>query len=231
MKKCYFIILLTFLFAQNIFAINFTDPAKKDTTKTDRMTFSVGGGYIYTSLNFFKNYQEETYYGGNGFRVLARFSDRFRLCASRDQVQSINIEPSWLNVKNVYYDLDMHFISHFQHTKNIAYFILGASAQYWNGFYTGIHDLNAWRVKIPINTYYHTLYFGVTAGAGVEIKLYGPISLYGELRWRASKTDLGTGLSDVLYGAGLKLDIPSPKPKKNGHHHSILKFRDKYHWF
>ena len=108
---------------------------------------------------------------------------------------------------------------------------MGASAQYWNGFYTGIHDLNWWRLNIPLNSNYKALYYGVTMGMGAEIFIVGPLSIFGEFRFRISKTDVGTGLNDVLYSAGLKLDFFALKSKKGAHHHSLLKFHDKYHWF
>ncbi|HWY37618.1 MAG TPA: hypothetical protein VNY73_03600 [Bacteroidia bacterium] len=234
MRKFYFILFITTLLSsQSPLASELPKKKKKDkdTTEKTGLVLSIGGGGIYTSLNFFKNYQEQTYYGGNGVRVLAQFNDLFRVCLSRDEVNSIDIPPVWLNVKSVYYDLDLHIISHFWGTENLGYLILGASSQYWNGFYTGINDFNAWKLNIPRNTYYHTLYYGATVGVGTEIKLVGPLSLYGEFRFRLSKTDLGTGLNDVLYGGGLKLNLATIKKPKEGRHHSILKFRDKYHWF
>jgi hypothetical protein len=231
MKKVYFIAIFIVLFLQSSFAFEKPKPAKKDTSHHNHFILSVGGGFIYTSLNFFKNYQEETYYTGRGFRVMAQFNNRFRICVSRDQVNSIDILPVWLHVKNIYYDIDAHFISNFRTSNNTAYFILGTSTQYWSGFYTGINDVNRWKLNIPLNSNYKTMYYGLTVGVGLEIRLYKPLSMYGEFRFRVSKTDLGAGINDVLYGGGLKLNIPTPKRKTGARHHSILKFRDKYHWF
>ncbi len=230
MKKFYYIFIFSLLIFQNSFALESSNPSKKDTTKNTGIIFSVGGGMIYTSLNFFKNYQEETYYRGGGGRIMMQLSDRFRISANIEQVKSINIQPIWLNVNNIFYDLDAHFLMHFADGKSIAYFIMGASAQYWKGFYTGIHDLNSWKLNTPPNSNYQALYYGATLGMGAEVKIAGPLSIYGEFRFRISKTDVGTGLNDVLYSAGLKINLPTLKPK-TGKHHSILKFRDKYHWF
>jgi len=230
MKKIYFILLFSLLFFQNSFALDLIHPTKKDTSTRNGILFSLGGGLIYTSLNFFKNYQEETYYRGVGGRILMQFSDRFRVSVNMEQVKSINIEPIWINVTNTFFDVDGHLLMHFADKKNIAYFIAGASAQYWKGFYTGVHDINSWRLNIPPNSKYQALYYGITIGMGAEAKIVGPIRIYGEFRFRISKTDVGTGLNDVLYSAGLKINLPVLKPK-TGNHHSILKFRDKYHWF
>ena len=230
MKKAIYILLFSFGLFQNTSAIELTKPNKKDTSKQKGIVVSIGGGPIYTSLNFFKNYQEETYYKGWGGRILMQFSERFRMSFNLEQVRSINIQPIWINVNSTFYDLDAHFLMHFADNRNLAYFIMGASAQYWNGYYTGIHDINSWKLNIPLNSYYHTLYYGITLGMGAEAKLIGPLSIYGEFRFRVSKTDVGTGLNDVLYSAGLKLNLPKLK-SKTGKRRSILRFGDKYHWF
>ncbi|MGZ3863067.1 MAG: hypothetical protein ACXVPN_04625 [Bacteroidia bacterium] len=231
MRKNYLIALLVLFAFQNTSAFGSIPPAKKDTSQHTPIIFSVGCGFIYTSLNFFKNYQEDTYTRGYGFRALMQLNNTFRICISRDEVKSFDVPPVWLHVKNTVYDLDLHLICHFRNSKNTIYVIFGGSAQYWDGFYTGINDYNAWKLNIPKNTQYKSISYGATVGVGTEIILYGPLSLYGEFRFRVSKTDLGAGLNDVLYGAGLKLNLPHRKSKKQGHHHSILKFHDKYHWF
>ncbi len=213
------------------FAFNSYYIAKKDTARKTRI-LSVGGGYVKTSLNFFKNYQEDTYVDGFSGRLMFQTSETFRLALCFSQAQSVNINPTWINVNNSFIDLDAHFMMHFADQRNIAYFIIGASGQYWNGYYTGLHDLNAWKLHATPNSNYKALYFGAKMGMGVEIKIFGPISGYGEFIFRFTKTDVGTGLSDVVYGLGIKLNIAnfghSASSKK---HHSILRFRDKYHWF
>jgi hypothetical protein len=75
------------------------------------------------------------------------------------------------------------------------------------------------------------MYFGAKMGMGAEIKLFGPISGYGEFIFRVTKTDVGAGLSDVVYGLGIKVNVANLHRSKKGHHHSILRFKDKYHWF
>lgn len=204
---------------------------KKDTARKTRI-LSVGGGFIKTSLNFFKNYQEFTYYNGYGIRAMFQPSEVFRLAATFSKVESVTIDPTWLNVKNSFFDAETHFLMHFADRRNIAYFIMGLSAQYWNGYYTGIHDLNFYKMSARPNSIYHALYFGAKMGMGAEIKIYGPISGYGEFVFRFTKTDVGTGLSDVVYGLGLKVNIADlGHSQSSRHHHSILHFRDKYHWF
>lgn len=203
--------------------------ASRDTTKI--RILSIGGGFIKTSLNFFKNYQEDTYSNGYSVRLMFQPSEVFRIAGCFSRVEAVNIQPTWLNVNNSFYDLDAHLIMHFRDKRNLAYFVCGLNAQYWSGFYTGVHDYNNFKLKAVPNTMYNALYFGGKLGMGVELKLFGPISGYGEFLFRITKTDVGFGLSDVVYGLGLKINVANLLPKKHRHHKSILRFRDKYHWF
>lgn len=204
--------------------------APKDSTRKARF-FSVGGGFVKTSLNFFKNYQEETYSNGYSFRAMYKVSETFRLSGCFSKVRSVNIVPTWINVNNSFYDLDGHFLMHFMDRRSIGYFVMGVSAQRWHGYYTGLHDLNHWKLNLEANTDYSALYFGAKIGMGAEIKVIGPVSGYGEFLFRVSKTDVGFGLSDVVYAMGLKVDVINLARKKPGRSRSLLKFRDKYHWF
>jgi len=213
------------------FSANSISYAKKDTTHKIRI-ISLSAGFIKTSLNFFKNAAEETYSNGYGFRALFQPGETFRVGACYSKVESVNIDPTWVNVNNSFYDLDAHFMMHFLDKRNIAYFILGLSAQHWKGFYTGLHDLNSWKLNIPKNSMYQSLYFGGRIGMGAEIKIIGPISGYGEFIFRITKTDVGSGISDVVYGLGIKVNVANlGNNRSSKRRHSILKFGDKYHWF
>lgn len=227
MRNLFFI---AFLFTGTLlFAAHTNSPAKKDSIQKTRI-LSVGAGFIKTSLNYYKNAQENTYFTGHGFRLMFQPNETFRVAANFSTVNSVNIQPTWLNVRNNFYDLDAHFMMHFMDKRNIAYFIMGASAQYWNGFYTGLVDYNQFKLNAPANKVYESWYYGAKIGMGVEIKVYGPISGYGEFIFRVSNTDVGAGISDVVYGLGLKMNLANlaKDPKRR---HSILSFGDKYHWF
>ncbi len=227
MRRLFFISLFTFASLATFAGV----VLKKDTAQKTRI-FSLSGGFIKTSLNFFKNYGEDTYSNGYGLRALFQPSETFRMAACYSSVEMVDIKPTWLRVNNSFYDLDAHFLMHFADRRNIAYFIMGLSAQYWNGFYTGLHDVDFWKLNAPHNQTYKALYFGGRIGMGAEIKVYGPISGYGEFIFRLTKTDVGSGLSDVVYGLGIKVNVANlNRNKSSKRRHSILRFKDKYHWF
>ena len=224
-------LIAVFLFCFSVQAADKPDGgALKDSTRKTRF-FSVGAGFVKTSLNFFKNYQEETYTNGYSLRAMYQLSETFRLAGCFSKVRSVNIVPTWINVNNSFYDLDAHFLMHFMDRRSIGYFVIGVSAQHWHGYYTGLHDLNHWKLKLEANTDYRALYFGTKLGMGAEIKVFGPLSGYGEFLFRVSKTDVGFGLSDVVYALGLKVNVANFAGKKSRGRRSLLRFRDKYHWF
>jgi hypothetical protein len=189
---------------------------KKDTTgnynKTNILQVGVCG--LITSLNFFKNAQANPYYPALSCRLYYQPNNNIRFVADYSRVEKANLIPTWLNVRNTYFDIDAHFLMHFTGNVGIVYFILGASSQVWKSFYTGVDDYNsAADAKIQPNTNYKTIYFGANIGIGFEFKVLPRFDAYGEVRYRVSDTDVGFGLSDVCYGVGVKYTLIDFRPK------------------
>jgi len=195
--------------------VNKTQP-KRDTTgnynKTNILQVGVCG--LITSLNFFKNAQANPYYPAISARVYYQPNNNIRFVADYSRVETANLVPTWLNVKNTYFDVDAHFLMHFTGNVGIVYFILGASSQFWKSYYTGVDDYNSTAdAKIQPNTNFKTIYFGANIGVGFEFKVLPRFDIYGEVRYRVSDTDVGFGLSDVCYGAGIKYTLIDFHPK------------------
>jgi hypothetical protein len=206
-----------------------TTAAKSDTVKDDLKSKAIelGAGGLYTSLNFFKNAQAFTYYPASSFRLYLQPSSFIQFVVDYSHVKQVNIVPTWLNVQNTFIDFDAHFLMHPDHAnRTIVYFVLGVSSQIWKGLYTGIDDYNYAVLHIQKNTNYKTVYYGASLGVGFEFKIVNRINLYGEVRYRITQTDVGFGLSDVCYGAGVKYTLfdfhPKPVYAKPGKH---------FHWF
>ncbi|HXB39307.1 MAG TPA: hypothetical protein VNZ49_02125, partial [Bacteroidia bacterium] len=120
MRKVILILVFIIGAGTTSFAFNTFYTPKKDTSGKTRI-LSIGGGYIKTSLNYFKNYQEDTYCNGFSGRIMFQTSETFRLAACFSQAQSVTISPTWVNVNNSFIDLDAHFMMHFADQRNIAY--------------------------------------------------------------------------------------------------------------
>jgi hypothetical protein len=200
--------------------------AKRDKQNRQK-AIDIGAGGLITSLNFFKNAQTFTYYPASSFRLYAQPNSFIQFLVDYSHVQQVNILPTWLNVQNTYIDLDAHFMLHPANAdRTTVYFILGASSQIWKGFYTGIDNYNYYALHVLPNTSYKTVYYGGSIGIGFEFKIINRLNLYGEVRYRITQTDVGFGLSDVCYGAGVKYTLfdfhPKPIYNKPSKH---------FHWF
>ncbi|HTA63344.1 MAG TPA: hypothetical protein VK835_12845 [Bacteroidia bacterium] len=209
----------------------FNSPEKKDTvihqSSTKTKAIEIGAGGLYTSLNFFKNAQAFTYYPASSFRLYLQPNNFVQFVLDYSHVKQVNIVPTWLNVQNTYIDFDAHFLMHPDKAdRTLVYFVLGVSSQIWKGLYTGIDDYNYALLHIPHNTNYKAIYYGASIGVGFEFKVINRVNLYGEVRYRMTQTDVGFGLSDVCYGAGVKYTLvdfhPKPIYNKPGKH---------FHWF
>jgi hypothetical protein len=201
--------------------------SKKDSIKKSNKTniIQIGAGGVLTSLNFFKNAQQFTYYPAYSGRLYYQPSQYIRFVIDYTKVKNVNLIPTWLNVQNTYIDIDAHILMHFNDKISSAYFILGASSQFWKSFYTGIDDYNNHATRIP-NTNYNTVYYGAIIGIGVEFRILPRFHAYGEIRYKITNTDVGFGLSDVCYGVGMKYTLVDIHPghvyKRPGKH---------FHWF
>ena len=192
-----------------------------------KQAIEVGAGGILTSLNFFKNAQNFTYYPAASFRLYVQPNSFLQLVVDYSKVQQVNIIPTWYNVQNTYFDLDAHFLLHPAHAdRTTVYFVLGFTSQFWRGVYTGIDDFNHYILTVKKNTDYKAIYYGGTIGIGFEFKVVNRINLYGEVRYKLTQTDVGFGLSDVCYGVGVKYTLLDfhPKPIYN-------KPSKHFHWF
>ncbi|MEO8762301.1 MAG: hypothetical protein ABI448_15505 [Bacteroidia bacterium] len=230
MRKFVFLSLLLLFIncvsAQNKFAV-VKNPKNDTGLHSNRVTkIQIGIGGIISSLNFFKNAQVKTYYPGLTARLYYQPLKFLRFLVDYTQIQPVTITPTWLNVHNTYLDIDMNLLFNFADTKFFGYFILGASSQRWNGFYTGINDFNPQNKKIVPNTNYKTTYYGGNIGLGAEYQILRRLDIYIEMRFRVTDTDVGFGLSDVCYGGGIKYAIIDRYPGK------IYKNPKKHlHWF
>ena len=226
MRKLIFIFTCLF-FVIKLSAQKGTNGSKKDTATNSGKTniIQIGAGGLLTSLNFFKNAQQFTYYPAFSGRLYYQPSQYIRFVVDYSKVEQVNLIPTWLNVRNTYLDIDAHFLLHFDDKISSAYFILGASSQYWKSFYTGIDDYNNRGTRIP-NTNYNAVYYGANIGFGFEFNILPRFDVYGEIRFRITDTDVGFGLSDVCYGVGIKYTLLNIHPI-----HGYRRPSKHFHWF
>ena len=192
----------------------------------NKMTkIQIGVGGVFSGLNFFKNNLSKRSYPGASARIYYQPRKYFRLLVDYTQIQPVSLSPTWLNVHSAYIDIDANVVFNFTDSKFFGFFILGASSQYWRGFYTGLNDYNNRGVRLP-NTYYKSTFYGGNMGFGAEYRILSRLDIYVEIRFHVMNTDIGLGLSDASYGGGLKYTIIDKYPGK------VYKRPSKhFHWF
>lgn len=144
-------------------------------------------------------------YGGH---KLMRFS------AEYSQYKSINIEPTWYDIKARTYEVNVQFLAHFRSDKALIYPITGISVNEFTGFFTGKDDFQNLRDKYPINSVVKSYWIGANFGVGYEYK-FGPIKAYLTYKMRVGAQDINEKLNimDVCYHLGLRYDFQTLKYK------------------
>lgn len=144
-------------------------------------------------------------YGGN---KLTRFTAEFH------RFNSINIAPTWYNIKAKTYEANVQFLARFKKNKDLIYPITGISVNEFKGFFTGRDDFQNLRKKYKINTEVRSYWIGVNFGLGYEHS-FGPVNAYIIYKMRIGAQDVNERLNimDVCYSFGLRYDMKALRPK------------------
>ncbi|MFL5753639.1 MAG: hypothetical protein ACJ76F_09545 [Bacteroidia bacterium] len=197
---------------------------KNDEEKTqDPKGFYFGLGAELSSINIFRNYRSNPYHLGFNGRAYYQFQSNIRLMGEYTFIPKFNVEPTWLNVTNTVVGANMSILARIKDETAMFYTITGICYQRWKGFYTGINDFNVGtKHTLAPNNIYTTQYMGLNLGVGFE-KSFSYDQLFGEFRYRFSKTESGFGITDAAFTAGIKVKINAREPQK--------KLHGKYRWF
>lgn len=112
----------------------------------------------------------------------------------------IQIEPTWKNVKSWIFEHNINFMARFIKTDAMLFPTLGWCVSHYEGFFTGISDVQGLRARFNPNTLVSQYWFGLTFGVGAE-KVFYPFSVGMYYKMRISNGDLIDKLSivDVCY--------------------------------
>jgi|ERR1700741_3483769 len=206
--------------------VSFAQKEKKEKEfekKQDPKGFYFGLGTELSSINISRNYRQNPYHFGFNGRAYYQYAANLRMMGEYTYVPKFNVEPTWLNVTNTVIGLNWSILAHIKDETAMFYTITGVCYQHWKGFYTGINDYNiGTKNRLAPNNVYATSYIGLNLGAGFE-KSFGYDQLFGEFRYRFSKTESGYGISDAAFTAGIKVRLNRVEAHK--------KLHGKYNWF
>ncbi len=195
-------------------------PAKKvtptKTIKAESHFTNMGLGIGLTRSVIFLSRNVKEFNDANGLNLcyvygghkLARFTVEY------SQYKSINIEPTWYDIKARTYEANVQFLAHFRSDKALIYPITGISVNEFKGFFTGKDDFQNLRDKYQINSMVKSYWIGANFGVGYEYK-FGPIKAYLVYKMRVGAQDVNEKLNimDVCYHLGLRYDFQALKYK------------------
>lgn len=137
-----------------------------------------------------------------------------RFTAEYAQYNTINIEPTWYDIKAKTYETNLHFLARFKNNKGIIFPLVGLSLNEFKGFFTGRDDFQNLRDKYSINSEVRSFWLGANFGLGYEHSI-GPIKLVAMYKMRVGAADANERLNimDVCYNFGIRYELKVLKPK------------------
>lgn len=141
-------------------------------------------------------------YGGN--RLL-------RVSAEYTYYRTINVEPTWYDVRAQTIEANMHFLARFKSKKAVFFPIVGLSYNVFSGYFTGINDYLHLASLYETNQTAVTRWLGLNVGTGYEY-YFKPGSFFIEYKMRVGMTE-GTNqvnIQDVCISMGLRFNMRVP---------------------
>lgn len=137
-----------------------------------------------------------------------------RFALDYHQYKSIDIEPTWYDIKARTYEANVQFLAHFRSDKALIYPITGISINEFSGFFTGRDDFQNLRDRYPVNSIVKSFWIGANFGVGYEYA-FGPVKANLVYKMRVGAQDVNEKLNimDVCYSLGLRYDFQALKYK------------------
>lgn len=219
------------------------------TTYTKKVKFYLAGGTTFSVLDIEREGSDKP---RNCFNVRAclLLNNKFRVLAETAW-HRYDLSPTWTNIQWNNFEIDFHYIGHFEESSTGIYLLTGIGVQNWSGLFTGVNDYNRVGETVEPNTRHGYTWGTLNAGCGVE-KDFDKIGIFGEFKLRGRKKNFFTPVNiiDVVYTVGVRynfnLKYDRTKASEDGSNrkhfrhdrhqvktkNNTLKLpNDRYHWF
>jgi hypothetical protein len=134
-----------------------------------------------------------------------------RLSAEFTYYRSIDIAPTWYDVKAYTVETNVHFLARLKNAKAVFFPIVGLSYNVFSGYFTGHGDnLNLGAIYAANRTAV-TTWLGLNVGTGYE-HYFKPGSAFIDYKMRVGVAEGTTRLNimDVCFTAGLRINLKVP---------------------
>lgn len=191
-------------------------PKKTELKKKEPKLTDLGIGIGVTRSVIFLSRNIKEFNDATGFCATLVYGGHklLRVSAAYSQYSSINIEPTWLNIKARCYEANLQILARFRNNASLIYPITGISVNEFNGFFTGVEDFQNLREKYAINSQVRSYWIGANFGLGYEHK-FNPITIFLAYKMRVGTQDANqkVNIMDVCYHGGIRYDIKVLTPK------------------
>jgi len=183
-------------------------PEKKHPKKTN---LALGLGLSKSIVYLARNVKPNNDATGLHTSLIYGGSKLLRVSLEYTRYGTINIAPTWYNIKANTLELNMHILARFRNRNAYFYPLIGLSYNTFSGTYTGIADY------LNLGTLYKkdqnvvTRWWGLNLGTGYEI-YFKPVSFFLDYKMRIGVTEGYNQLNiqDVCITAGLRFNIKAP---------------------
>jgi hypothetical protein len=201
---------ILFLFVLTI-AAQPTVIKKRKIRELNPTQLGVGVGVTRSVLYLSRNIKEQNDATGYTASLTWHTHRNWRFCAEATKFNTINIEPTWQNIRAYNFELNAQLFARFNNINTLFYPIFGLSYNTFRAYFTGINDFMNLKEFYSPQTTVNTNWLGLNVGAGIEHR-FRDITVFGTYRMRVGKMERKNqfNIMDVCYGAGIRYDIKMP---------------------
>lgn len=183
-------------------------PVKKSYPK--KTNFGIGGGLTRSVLYLNRNVKENNDATGYSVAMIYGGARIARVSVEYTHYKSINIEPTWYNIKASTVEANVHIIARFKKTNAFFYPLFGLSYNMFSGYFTGRNDFMNLSEKYKINSVASSNWLGLNVGTGYE-HYFGPVSAFLDYKMRVGESGKRQlNIMDVCISAGLRYNLKVP---------------------
>ncbi|MCE3227187.1 MAG: hypothetical protein K0S32_1738 [Bacteroidetes bacterium] len=208
MKSLFYIIAFLLLSVLSPSQTRVIKPVKKAYPKTTN--FGISAGLTRSVLYLNRNVKENNDATGYTFAAVYGGKKIARLSLEYTHYKTINIAPTWYDIKANTIEANIHVIARFKKTHAYFYPIAGLSYNMFSGYFTGRNDFLNLSEKHPRNAVISTNWVGLNVGTGYEYFIK-PVSFFLDYKMRIGFSEgKNLNIMDVCFTFGVRYNLKVP---------------------
>lgn len=178
-------------------------------------SFGIGFGFTRSVVYLPRNTKQNNDATGKNVILTYDKGNLLRFTFEYNKYNSINIAPTWFNVKAWVVESNVYLLSHFADGHGLFYPIAGISYNQFSGFYTGLNDYLNLKSIYKENTNVTNSWLGLNAGVGYDY-CFKNSALSFIYKMRVGRTEglNEMNIQDICLTAAFRVYLNGPTLKK-----------------